>query len=215
MTAPAVGIVGMPGDNRADMGDTFRFDTVNPASLTQQKIDDRGHRTNRQVTPGTDLSVDGLLLQIREAIHRPDVPEQIRTELRSEVGRLAGDAIAAQQMARIQAALDGPRENVRAALADALDHPAWCDDCTNGDPGVRFHTGTVGSMPVLGGYTERNSEATVQVDRTDKDGVPEAARVFLDTPSTDMTPAEALHLAGLLIEAAEAALRDGAESDAR
>lgn len=207
MTAPAIGIHRMPPAQRIDVGDTTRLNTADVFAA----------RLIAAAPEGGDPAITGMLLRIHAALTDSRVPEAVKDSIRDQLRRTAGDAIAADRLGRAQEYLDDPTLSMAekfTAVGQILSHPEWCNDCTTGDPGVRFHTNTVGSMPVLGGYTERSREATVQVDRTDQGGAPGVATVFLDTPSTDMTPGEALRLAGLLTKAAEVALRDQAETAA-
>lgn len=206
-----------------------QFGTVNPPTLAQHKVDDRGAGvTSRRlaehaaavladvpaVDVDDDMDVPSMLLEIGAAIQAADVLPQVKDEMCREVRRLAGDAVAAQQMARIQQILDAnvlPAElRVSTVIASFL-CPAWCDDCLPDEVGNSPTHGTL--IGVAYGETAEGEpvEYEVRVERHDWKGRPGKAVVVADDRRIEFDPECAAQVADLYTRAALLATRDRAE----
>ncbi|SCL17803.1 hypothetical protein GA0070616_1362 [Micromonospora nigra] len=86
--------------------------------------------------------------------------------------------------------------------------PDWCDDCLR-DSGGTLHTGVVGTVTDKVNDAEP-STIVVRVERSDRDGKPGQAFVFLDAGSVELSPEGVANLGALLIEAAGIVKKDRA-----
>lgn len=216
-----IGIFRVPAANRADANaETVRFGTIDPPTLVQAKVDDRGPRIPKQRTGHTtgltaaEQETAGLLLSIDATLTNPTVPAAIKDDMRAGLRRLAGDAVAADVLARSQQILDDTsltRAEQVARILTAFQCPDWCDDCSTTE-GNRFHGTKVGE--VVDTLNEKFPvTVTVRVERTDDgDGTRGKAFVFVDTSSHELSPQGALKVAELYSTAARIALRDQAQA---
>lgn len=190
MNAPAVGSFPTPEANRIDQGDTIAFGTINPPTLAQPKVDDRGPRIPAQrVYGGTLARADEesaqMLLNVADVLGQQDVPEPVLDDIRRSLARLSGDADAVREILRFQRVIDAYRagdlaaadtlvrarkaldtyEGVKPAAPD-VSCPYWCNDCST-KGGYRFHSGKVGEFT---DHKNPQFPCTVQVwvQRTDR-----------------------------------------------
>jgi hypothetical protein len=190
------------------------FPVINPPSLKQHKVDDRITSTD------ATARLRALYIEMAEAakdnpplgddlawfVHVADVlrDESIDPQLRSDLHAVllskppigkAGDRFAEVFLAYTRRLLAGRC-------------PAWCDDCLR-DSGGTLHTGVVGTVTDKVNDAEP-STIVVRVERSDQDGKPGQAFVFLDAGSVELSPQGVANLGALLIEAAGIVAQDRA-----
>ena len=192
------------------------FPVINPPSMKQHKVDDR-------ITSAATARLRALCAElVKAAKDNPQLGDDLAW-FEQVAGVLCDFKVDDRLLADVGAVLrsEPPAGELgdrfsevilrfvkRTLLSRLCLCPAWCDDCLRDSAGI-LHTGVVGTVTDKVNDAEP-STVIVRVERSDRDGKPGQAFVFLDAGSVELSPDGVAKLGALLIEAAGIVAQDRA-----